>query len=85
MNNQLSTQAILSIGALACLIIGWLHPFSEPINSFIFNQLFYLLIGASFFFQAPTLSNPKLIYPMYAAAVFCIVGIVPASMGTLFI
>jgi hypothetical protein len=48
------------------------------------NQLFYLLIGASFFFQAPTLSNPKLIYPMYAAAVFCVIGsFIPESMGTL--
>ncbi|MBC7556195.1 MAG: hypothetical protein H7195_04460 [Chryseobacterium sp.] len=85
MNNQLSKQAILSFGALACLLIGWLQPFSEPINYFIYNQLFYLLIGASFFFQAPTLSNPKLIYPMYAAAVFCVVGsFIPESMGTLF-
>lgn len=82
MNNQLSTQAILSFGALACLLIGWLQPFSAPINYFIYNQLFYLLIGASFFFQAPTLSNPKLIYPMYAAAALCVIGaFIPENLG----
>ena len=85
MKSALSTQAILSFSALACLIVGWLQPFSPEINIFIYGQLFYLLIGASFFFQAPTLSNPKLIYPMYAAAVFCVVGaFIPESMGTLF-
>ncbi|SFI42508.1 hypothetical protein [Halpernia frigidisoli] len=82
MNNQRSKQAILSFAALACLLIGWLQPFSPPVNYFIYNQLFYVLIGASFFFQAPTLSNPKMIYPMYAAAALCVIGaFIPENMG----
>lgn len=86
MNNQFSTQAILSFAALACLIIGWIQPFSQEINYFIYNQLFYILIAGSFFFQAPTLSNPKLIYPMYGAAALCIIGaFIPASLGVSFL
>jgi hypothetical protein len=84
MNNQLSKQTILSIGALACLLIGWLQPFSDQVNYFIYNQLFYLLIGASFFFQAPTLSNPKLINPMYVAAALCVIGaFIPENLGVI--
>ncbi|WP_417428637.1 hypothetical protein [Halpernia sp.] len=86
MNSQISKQAFLSFGALACLIIGWLQPFSPEVNYFIYNQLFYLLIGASFFFQAPTLSNPKLIYPMYIAAALCVFGaFIPENYGVGFL
>lgn len=86
MNQKLSTQAILSFAALACLIVGFLHPFSDPVNYFIYNQLFYLLIGASFFFQAPTLSDPKYIKPMYLAAALCVIGaFVPESWGVGFL
>lgn len=83
MNSQLSKQAILSIAALICLIIGWIQPFSPAVNYFIYNQLFYVLIGASFFFQAPTLSNQKLIYPMYFAAALCVLGaFIPENLGS---
>ncbi|WP_313717287.1 hypothetical protein [Kaistella carnis] len=40
----------------------------------LYDKLFYILIGASFFLQAPTLTNKNFIYPMYAAAALCIVG-----------
>lgn len=86
MNSKFSAQALLSFGALACLLIGWMQPFSAEINYFIYNQLFYLLIGASFFFQAPTLSDPKYIKPMYLAAALCVIGaFVPENWGVGFL
>ncbi len=72
--NTQSIQAILSIAALICLVIGFFKLFSPEINEFLFNKLFYVLIGASFILQAPTLPNKNLLLPMYAAAALCIIG-----------
>ena len=72
--NTTTVQGILSIGALACILVGYFKFFSPEINEFLYQKLFYFLIGASFFIQAPTLSNKNFIYPMYAAAAFCIIG-----------
>lgn len=72
-NNQ-AIQGILSIAALICLVIGFFKLFSPEINDILYNKLFYILIGVSFIFQAPTLSNKNLLYPMYAAAALCIIG-----------
>ncbi len=79
MNNQ-SIQGILSIGALICLMIGFFNVLSPEINSLLYNKVFYVLIGASFFFQAPTLANKNFLYPMYVAALLCVVGaFIPAN------
>lgn len=72
-NNQ-AIQGILSIAALICLAVGFFKLFSPEINDLLYNKLFYILIGVSFFFQAPTLTNKNLLYPMYAAAGLCIIG-----------
>ena len=72
--NTTTTQGILSIGALVCILIGFFNLLSPEINEFLYQRLFYILIGASFFVQAPTLTNKNFIYPMYAAAALCIIG-----------
>ena len=72
--NTQAIQGILSIAALICLVVGFFDLFSPEINNLLYHRLFYVLIGASFFFQAPTLTNKNLLYPMYAAAALCIIG-----------
>jgi hypothetical protein len=72
--NTTTIQGILSIAALVCIVVGFFNLFSEEVNSFLYNRLFYILIGASFFFQAPTLTNKNLVYPMYIAAGLCVIG-----------
>ncbi len=74
MKNKMAMQAGVSFAALACLLVGWLHPFSDEINSILYNRVFYFLVGASFILQAPTLGNQKFKIPMYVAAGLCIVG-----------
>ena len=75
MNNQLkSTQGILSIAALLCLVVGWFHFLPENITLFISKRLFYVLVGISFYFQASLLMNKKFVYPLYIAAALCVVG-----------
>ena len=72
--NTQTIQGILSIAALLCLIVGFFNLFSPEINDFLYQRVFYILIGASFIFQAPTLTNKNFLYPMYAAAALCIIG-----------
>lgn len=72
--NTQTIQGILSIAALLCLVVGFFNLFSPEINDFLYHRVFYVLIGASFFFQAPTLTNKNFLYPMYAAAALCIIG-----------
>ena len=69
-----SYNALLSVLILLCLVVGWTKPFSFELNVMIYNRLFYILIGLSFFLQSKMLPNPKMVYPMYAAALFCVVG-----------
>ncbi|KIA89362.1 hypothetical protein [Kaistella jeonii] len=72
--NTQAIQGILSIAAILCLVVGFFNLFTPTVNDLLYNKLFYILIGVSFFFQAPTLSNKNLLYPMYAAAALCIIG-----------
>ena len=72
--NTQTIQGILSIAALLCLVVGFFNLFTPEINDLLYNKIFYILIGVSFFFQAPTLANNNLLYPMYAAAALCIIG-----------
>ena len=72
--NTQTIQGILSIAALLCLVVGFFKLFTPEIYNFLYNKLFYILIGASFFFQAPTLANKNLLFPMYAAATLCVIG-----------
>lgn len=74
MRNQQSIQGILSIAALVCLVAGWFNLFSPEINTLLSRRIFYILIGASFFLQAPLLPNKNFSYAMYAAAVICVLG-----------
>ena len=84
-NNQ-TIQGVLSIAALICLAVGFFNLFSPEINDLLYNKLFYILTGVSFFFQAPTLTNRNLLYPMYAAAALCIVGaFLPINLGLTFL
>lgn len=88
MKNNTQLQGIVSIAALACLVIGWFDFAIIPaeLKSFLYNQAFYILIGVSFFLQAPTLANPKYIYPMYAAAALCAIGaLLPQNLGLSFL
>lgn len=73
-NQQKSLQGILSIAALICLAVGWFNLFSPQINHLLSRKVFYVLIGASFFIQAPLFLNKNLSYAMYGAALICIVG-----------
>lgn len=72
--NTQAIQGILSIAALLCLVVGFFNLFTPEINDILYNRVFYVLIGASFLFQASSLSNKNFIYPMYVAAALCIVG-----------
>lgn len=74
MKNQQTIQGIISIIALICLAAGWFNLFSPEVNNILSRKVFYILIGISFFLQAPLLSNRNFVYGMYAAAVMCIVG-----------
>lgn len=74
MQNQQSIQGILSIAALICLAVGWFNLFSPEINHLLSRKVFYVLIGASFFIQAPLLTNKNFVYAMYTAAVICVLG-----------
>ncbi|UKB83698.1 hypothetical protein LF887_22270 [Chryseobacterium sp. MEBOG06] len=73
-NQQQSIQGILSILALICLAVGWFNLFSPEINHLLSRKIFYVLIGASFFIQAPLLTNKNFVYAMYAAAAICVLG-----------
>lgn len=73
-NQQQSIQGILSIAALICLAVGWFNLFSPEINHLLSRKVFYVLIGASFFIQAPLLTNKNFVYAMYAAAAICVLG-----------
>ncbi|MBE4951161.1 hypothetical protein [Chryseobacterium culicis] len=74
MQNQQSIQGILSIAALICLAVGWFNLFSPEINHLLSRKVFYILIGVSFFIQAPLLTNKNFVYAMYAAAAVCVIG-----------
>ncbi|WP_077419485.1 hypothetical protein [Chryseobacterium sp. JV274] len=74
MQNQQSIQGILSIAALVCLAVGWFNLFSPEINHLLSRKVFYVLIGVSFFIQAPLLTNKNFVYAMYAAAAICVLG-----------
>lgn len=73
-DNLQTAQGAISILAVICLAIGWFNLFSPETNLFLSRRLFYILVGISFILQAPLLLNKKFVYPMYAAAAFCIVG-----------
>lgn len=73
--DQLQTaQGIVSVLAIFCLVAGWFNLFSAEMNDILSRKLFYILIGLSFILQAPLLTNPKFVYPMYGAAALCIIG-----------
>lgn len=82
MGNQQSTQGILSIIALVCLAAGWFNLFSPDINTLLSRKVFYVLIGVSFFLQAPMLKNKNFTYAMYAASAICILGGLLIPIGT---
>ncbi len=73
-SQQKSLQGMLSIAALICLAVGWFNLFSPAINELLSRKIFYVLMGASFFIQAPLFLNKNLSYAMYAAALICVVG-----------
>ncbi|KMQ71307.1 hypothetical protein [Chryseobacterium koreense] len=73
-------QGVLSIAALICLVVGFFNLLSPELNDLLFHKVFYVLIGASFFLQAPMLANRNFLYPMYLAAILCVIGaFVPAG------
>lgn len=74
MKNPQSLQGILSLAALLCLGAGYLNFFTPDINRFLFQRLFYIIIGVSFFLQASFIANPKIGYALYGAAIFCVIG-----------
>ncbi len=81
MQNNTSLQGMLSIGALICLAVGWFNLLSPEINHILYNIVFYILIGLSFFFAAQTYPNQNHKYIGYAAALLCIVGpFLPANL-----
>ncbi|WP_326981313.1 hypothetical protein VUJ46_13715 [Chryseobacterium sp. MYb264] len=82
MRNQQSTQGMLSIIALLCLAVGWFHLFSPEINTLLSRKVFYVLIGGSFFLQAPLMKNQNFTYAMYAAAAICVLGGLFIPVGT---
>ena len=74
MNNYTSIQGVVSIAALICLAVGWFNLLSPELNDLLYNKVFYILVGLSFFFAAQTYPNQMHKYVGYAAALLCIVG-----------
>lgn len=74
MQNTQSIQGILSIGALICLAVGWFNLFSPQLNHILYNIVFYVFIGLSFYFAASSYPNKNYQYISYVAAALCIVG-----------
>ncbi|SDQ50978.1 hypothetical protein SAMN05421664_1860 [Chryseobacterium soldanellicola] len=72
--NLQAIQGVISILAIVCLAIGWFNLFSPEVNALLSKRIFYIIVGISFILQAPLLVNKKFVYPMYAAAAFCIIG-----------
>ncbi|WP_292009062.1 hypothetical protein [Chryseobacterium sp.] len=68
------TQGIISIIALVCLGAGLFNFFSPELNSLLSRKIFYILIGIGFFAEATFLSNRSFAYPLYAAALMCVLG-----------
>lgn len=68
-------QLFVSAAAFLCLLTGWLKFFSPEINDLLYHKIFYILIGISFALQAPSLPNAVFKYPLYLAALLCVVGI----------
>ena len=84
MKNTTNIQGILSIGALICLAVGWFNLLSPELNHILYNIVFYILIGLSFFFAAQTYPNNSHKYIGYAAAILCVVGtFLPANLQVL--
>lgn len=82
-NNQ-KIQNILSIIALICLAAGWLNIFNSQINHILYNIIFYIAIGLSFFFAARIYPNKNHQYIGYAAAALCIIGsFLPESISSI--
>ena len=81
MKKNLNTlQLVVSVSALVCLLAGFLNLFTPEINDFLYQKLFYILIGISFALMAPVLTNRNFIYPMYLAALLCVIGVfIPAE------
>lgn len=80
--NSSKIQGILSIVALVCLAAGWLNLFSPQINHILYNIIFYIAIGLSFFFAAKMYPNKNHQYIAYAAAALCIIGpFLPANLS----
>lgn len=82
MQNQSTTiQGVISIAALLCLVVGWFRILPPDITDFLYNKLFYILVGASFYFAAQTYPNQNHRYIAYAAALLCIIGpFLPGSL-----
>lgn len=74
MKNFQTTQGLLSVAALICLLVGWFKLLSPEINDLLYQRVFYFLIGVSFIFQAQLILNKKFVYPMYISAALCIIG-----------
>ena len=74
MENFRIGNGIVSVGILFCLIVGWFNLFSPEINDIIYRRVFYVLIGVAFAIQSRLLTNPKMVYPLYAAAALCVIG-----------
>ena len=74
MGNYQKLQLGLSVLALVCLLTGWLQIFPQVVNDFLYNKLFYIVIALTFVIQAPNLPKRGFVYPMYLAALMCIVG-----------
>lgn len=82
-NNQ-KLQNILSIVALVCLAAGWLNLFTPQINNILYNIIFYIAIGLSFFFTAKMYPNKNYQYIAYVAAALCVIGpFLPANLSSL--
>lgn len=73
--NLQTIQGVISILAIICLAVSWFNLFSESTNFFLSSKLFYILIGISFVVQGRMLLNTKFMYPMFAAAALCIIGV----------
>ncbi|MBS1548703.1 MAG: hypothetical protein JSS94_02380 [Bacteroidetes bacterium] len=68
-------NAILSVLILLCLVVGWTKPFSFDLNVLIYNRLFFILVGISFFLQTKMVPyTQKILYVMYAAIACCVIG-----------
>lgn len=73
--NLQTIQGVLSLLAVLCIAAGWFNFLPLDIRTLLSDKIFYILVSLSFIVQGRMLKGTKFMYPMYASAALCLIGI----------